>query len=267
MARIRTIKPDFFKHEDLAELPAMTRLLFIGLWTQADREGRLEDRPKRLKIEIFPYEEYDIEAGLSKLTEDGFIIRYDANGKFIQIANFAKHQQPNIKEKPSTIPAPCLDGTSITGKGMDIGNGEQEGSGAGEPPAPILSESVLVVTPLADGLHPIALSINRPKDAPTVEQVQSVFDTLKAPARMRKFFEHYESSGWIDGAGRSIVLHWQSKASKWVSDDIAKEQNAAAKADEAEKKKLAKANPPPKVASPTPDDIMRQRYPERYQNT
>ncbi len=64
MARIRTIKPQFFLNEELAELPAMVRLLFIGLWTQADREGRLLDRPKRLKAEIFPYDNFDVEKGL-----------------------------------------------------------------------------------------------------------------------------------------------------------------------------------------------------------
>ena len=54
MARARNIKPAFFKNETLVELPVETRLLFIGLWTLADREGRLEDRPKRIKMEIYP---------------------------------------------------------------------------------------------------------------------------------------------------------------------------------------------------------------------
>ena len=49
MARARNIKPGFFKNEFLAEMPCEVRLLFIGLWTLADREGRLEDRPKRIK--------------------------------------------------------------------------------------------------------------------------------------------------------------------------------------------------------------------------
>jgi len=49
MARIRSLKPDFFKDEDLAVLPFEARLLFEGLWCYADKEGRLEDRPKYLK--------------------------------------------------------------------------------------------------------------------------------------------------------------------------------------------------------------------------
>ena len=52
MARARNIKPGFFDNETLGELPALTRLLFIGLWCLADREGRLQDRPKRIKKEL-----------------------------------------------------------------------------------------------------------------------------------------------------------------------------------------------------------------------
>ena len=57
MARARNIKPGFFRNSDLVELPMDARLLFIGLWTLADRMGRLEDRPKQIKMEIFPAEE------------------------------------------------------------------------------------------------------------------------------------------------------------------------------------------------------------------
>lgn len=129
MARIRTIKPQFFLNDELAELPAMVRLLFIGLWTQADREGRLHDRPKRLKAELFPYENYDVDKGLKLLAETGFIERYAADGiTLIQISNFSKHQQPHLKESSSTLPAPCKTGASPSGReGKGIGR-EQEGN-------------------------------------------------------------------------------------------------------------------------------------------
>ena len=67
MARIRTIKPDFFTNEQVAALPYEWRLLFVGVWTQADREGRLEDRPMRLKAALFPYDSIDVDAGLTQL--------------------------------------------------------------------------------------------------------------------------------------------------------------------------------------------------------
>lgn len=107
MARARNIKPGFFKNEVLAEMPMEARMLFIGLWTLADREGRLEDRPKRIKMELFPYDSFDVDPMLSRLQTDGFLTRYDVGGvRFIQIENFVKHQDPHYKEKASEIPPP-----------------------------------------------------------------------------------------------------------------------------------------------------------------
>lgn len=105
MARARNIKPGVFKNEILVELPAFTRLLFIGLWTMADREGRVEDRPKRLKLELFPYDSDDINEALDSLREGGFIHRYESSGvKVISINNFLKHQNPHGTEKDSELP-------------------------------------------------------------------------------------------------------------------------------------------------------------------
>ena len=107
MARARNIKPGFFRNADLAELPFETRLLFPGLWVLADREGRLEDRPKQIKMEIFPADNLDIDAMLQSLHDAGLILRYQVgNSKFIQVLNFNKHQNPHVREPASTIPAP-----------------------------------------------------------------------------------------------------------------------------------------------------------------
>lgn len=105
MARARNIKPAFFLNDDLVELPFEYRLLFIGLWTLADREGRLEDRPKRIKMGVFPADNVDVDAGLAELMKYGFIQRYEINGeKLVQILNFAKHQNPHHTEKGSELP-------------------------------------------------------------------------------------------------------------------------------------------------------------------
>lgn len=110
MARIRSIKPKFFLNEEVSALPYECRLLFIGLWTQADREGRLEDRPKRLRAELFPYDDVDVNKMLDKLVGTNghpLITRYEINGeRYIQVNKFKEHQYPHIKEPKSTIPAP-----------------------------------------------------------------------------------------------------------------------------------------------------------------
>lgn len=111
MARIRTIKPDFFFNEGLAAMPAETRLFFIGLWCQADRDGRMEDRPARLRATIFPYDSgINAEQLVEELAQMGHLLRYEVNGlKVLQISNFLKHQRPHHTEPKSVLP-PCPDG-------------------------------------------------------------------------------------------------------------------------------------------------------------
>lgn len=113
MAYTRGLKPDFFKDEDLACLPFEARLFFAGLWCCADKEGRLEDRPKYLKIEVFPYDNVDIEKMLELLAHPRlpgrpgkiFIRRYEVDGrKYLDIPEFSKHQIPHPSEKGSNIP-------------------------------------------------------------------------------------------------------------------------------------------------------------------
>jgi len=124
MARSRNIKPGFYKNEDLAECSLWTRLMFPGLWMLADREGRLEDRPKRIKGELFPYDNLEIEPCLDELEQWGFIERYVADGKkVIVILNFLEHQSPHGKEQDSELPD--KDGSYTvherTEKGLSIG--------------------------------------------------------------------------------------------------------------------------------------------------
>lgn len=110
MARSRNIKPGFFLNDKLAEVEPLGRLLFAGLWCLADREGRLKDRPKRIKAEVLPYDSCDIDKLLNDLWRHGFIIRYEVDGdRFIQVVNFLKHQNPHHKEAKSEIPPPPED--------------------------------------------------------------------------------------------------------------------------------------------------------------
>jgi len=129
MARIRSIKPSFFTNEDLAELSPWHRLCFIGLWGQADREGRLEDRPRRLKAAIFPYDEQDMDSLLSALAEKQFIVRYAADGvAAIAINGFLKHQRPKSDEPASLITAPVLEYPRGIGAVPRIGKDRGQGT-------------------------------------------------------------------------------------------------------------------------------------------
>lgn len=107
MPRTRLLKPEFFLDAELCDLPIAARLLFAGLWVHADREGRLEDKPRELKVKVFPYEDsIDVDELLWRLHEAEFIVRYEAGGKrVVWIVKFLDHQSPHVNEKPSIFGA------------------------------------------------------------------------------------------------------------------------------------------------------------------
>ncbi len=108
--RARNIKPGFFKNDVLGEVEPLARVLFIGLWCLADRAGRLADRPRKIKAEILPYDDCDVERLLDVLDRQGFIVRYQAAGeRYLWIPGFLRHQNPHPRETASGIPAPPED--------------------------------------------------------------------------------------------------------------------------------------------------------------
>ena len=116
MMRSRNIKPGLYKDDELAECSIWARYLFPGLWQLADREGRLEDRPKKIKAEIYPFDDCDVDALLWELHNANSIIRYEVKGKrYIWIPNFVRDQNPHKNEKASIIPAHS-DSREITGQ-------------------------------------------------------------------------------------------------------------------------------------------------------
>lgn len=107
MPRARNIKPGICMNEELAELSCRHRFLFAVLPCFADREGRLEDRPLRIKMQVFPADNCDMDELLQDLHRTSMVQRYEVNNcKYIQIVNFSKHQNPHRDEKPSEIPPP-----------------------------------------------------------------------------------------------------------------------------------------------------------------
>lgn len=111
MARIRTVKPELFKHEELFELEKTSklpiRISFIGLFTCCDREGRFKWRPRSLKLDVIPYDDCDFSRVLDALMTRGFVVKYEVNGEeFGHIPSFNKHQVINNRESESELPNP-----------------------------------------------------------------------------------------------------------------------------------------------------------------
>ena len=107
MARIRTIKPEFFTSEDIVTLTPLARLFYVSLWCEADREGRLNWKLRTLKMRYLPADDCDIESLASELEQGGLIELYSVDGKsYCLIPGFKSHQVINNRESESIIPEP-----------------------------------------------------------------------------------------------------------------------------------------------------------------
>lgn len=101
MARIRSVKPEFWIDEKIVELPMAARLLFIGLWNFADDQGYIDDKPRRIKMQVFPGDDIEVEPVLDVLVASGLLVRYDSPvGPVLHVRNWDRHQRVDRASSP-----------------------------------------------------------------------------------------------------------------------------------------------------------------------
>lgn len=181
--RARNIKPGFFKNEVLGTATPYAQLLFSGLWMLADRDGRLEDRPLRIKAEIFAYRGgLDVDEFLTELASLGFITRYEVGGiKYIQIENFKKHQTPHKTEKLSTIPTKSMNNISYSTTSVK---------------EDIITEALPPDSLIPDSLNSVSKETGDPLESPPVD-FKKVF-----------FQEGLKLLGADTKSNRSLIASW-----------------------------------------------------------
>lgn len=207
MSRSRNIKPGFFKNEILVALPFEYRLLFVGLWTLADRAGRLEDRPVRIKMEVFPADNVDVNAGLQALHENGFVLRYEADGcKYLQILAWSKHQNPHVKEAPSTIPAPC-EHCASTGQDTTKASASRADS--------LIPDSLIPDSRAEDAIASLSAAAKKPPAAdlcPHVEIIAAYHEILPELPRVRSWEGDRQKllrARWRSSPERQHIAWWR----------------------------------------------------------
>lgn len=225
--RARNVKPSLFKNEMLATSDPLNTWVFEGLWCMADREGRLEDRPRRIHLEINPGRAYEgTEAALSWLTEHGFIVRYThGSGQYIQIVNFAKHQNPHMREPASVIPPP---GASAEQASDIVSQRNIHESESSTVPAPDLHGAgpALSPSPLPDSpsLNPEKRRANArpatrlPDDFTLTDERRLVAEAEKLPAErtFAKFCDHWRAAS----GARARKADWDATWRNWCRNEI-----------------------------------------------
>ncbi|TXL70118.1 hypothetical protein FHP25_35950 [Vineibacter terrae] len=95
MARIRSVNPALFTDEAFVAMPALARLLLIGVWTECDDQGVFELKPLTLKMRIFPADDVDMDSLLAELQAKRWVCGFDVDGKaYGACRNFRKYQKP-----------------------------------------------------------------------------------------------------------------------------------------------------------------------------
>lgn len=130
MARIRSIKPEFWTDEKVVGLSPFARLVFIGLWNFVDDHGRAPCSPARLKMQILPADSVDLPQLLAEISGAGLINIYAVDGKqFLHVCGFEKHQKIDKRAK-SKYPDPPISAESPQIIPLDQGReGIKEGKG------------------------------------------------------------------------------------------------------------------------------------------
>ena len=198
MARTRDIKPSFFKNEHLAECDPLARLLFVGLWTIADRDGRIECRPLRIKAELFPYDSVDIVALLEQLRSRGFIRAYDVDGvRYIDIPGFSENQRVHPKEQSEGRPA-WGDGENVDFHGEKCNAAASRGKPRQNSGAPVSNRALPSLPSL-----------------PSVPSLPSFEFTHTPRARAG---EEFRQPGWAADEWAKFVEVWNrtSRATPWT---------------------------------------------------
>lgn len=232
MARIRTIKPDFYTDETLGECSPTTRLLFIGMWSHADDHGNLDRSSKQLRAQVFPYDSLECEPLIQELLSKELVIEYQYEGKkYLHVPGFTEHQKIEKKSLPKFPPyqeswssrrvvgehSPPSSGSSLGREGKVV-----EGSAEGKPP-------VEAHTPKKTK----TLKSSIPEDFGLTDErkqyAEKHLPAVDAAALMAVFRSTSKAKGWQyadwDQHYQTLVRHWAPNSGHWASGQYPKKPN------------------------------------------
>lgn len=223
MGRIRTVKPELLIHEGLQDLEVCMKVpvivVFIGLLTQADREGRFRWKPRILKLAILPFMSFDMETAMNGLHYAGFILKYAVDEEVYGfIPTFSDHQFVNAHEKKSDLPAyedayacTCIIPQGIDKKLHARGEGKgREGKRKGKAPIDIGAEAspMFISIPLSrgEGSHSVTEA-----DVASLKELYPAVDVCQALRDIVAWNEANPAKRKTVSGVREHIRRWLSK--------------------------------------------------------
>jgi len=201
MPRIRTIKPEFPQSESMGRISRDARLCFIELWTIADDSGRLRGSSRMLASLLFPYDNDApklIDGWLTELIKEHCIIRYQVNSQhYIEISNWCLHQKI---DKPSPSKLPPLSNVREDSPNIREYSSEDQGPRTKDQDQGMDQGETSRMT-------------SRVFQKPTLEEVREYCLERKNSVDPEKWFDFYESKGWM--IGKNPMKSWQAAVRTW----------------------------------------------------
>ena len=197
MARKRMIDPNIWQSEDFSKLDVFSKLVFIGLFSLADDEGRGRANPTYLKSSIFPYDEVvrttDVEKSLSQISTNMSIVFYEHNdSKYYELLNWNKWQKI---DRPSQSKIPEYDENTMKTTFDNNSTNVRR-----------------VIAPNKNKKE----NKNRKeeKETPTLEEIQNYVIEKGLKVNAKQFFDYFSEGNWIDSKGNK-VKNWKQKILTW----------------------------------------------------
>jgi hypothetical protein len=271
MARIRTVKPEFWVSEQIAECSPNARLTFIGLWNFCDDNGVHPAKPKTLKAELYPMDDFsaaDVAGWMRELVGAGLVVEYEVDGElFWHVTGWAKHQKIDRPSAKYPVP-PALSDSTTTRRaalpsdretfdesspnarpapppGME-GNGKEGNGDDGDSPD-ARPDAAASRRPVAsqDATSGSALTVEQLRAEGLPDDVAAEFLALRKRKRApltrlawSGIRAEAEKAGWSteQAIRKALARGWQSFEAKWVRDEpqpgAARQQPALLHADD-----------------------------------
>lgn len=200
MARKRMIDPSIWQSEDFSKLSTLAKLVFIGLFSLADDEGRGRCNPVYLKSTLFPYEEgirsADIDKTLSEISSNMSAIFYSCDGSsYYSLYNWNTWQKI---DKPSQSKIPEYDEKTMQKIFDDNSTSPRR-----------------AVAPNKKGIEKEIKGKEEKKFIPpSLEDIEKYVLEKKLKVDAKQFYDYFTEGKWVDSNGKA-VKNWKQKILTW----------------------------------------------------